>query len=328
MVSNECNRLLQSTSNRLPLYANGLANHLPMVLIALDRMGATPDQMSRFAEAYLPKLQECELNNVAVKPMVRLGGGAGFAETCQYFLELASQDGIESVLRQWVPILAPGLAASAFHALIRLAYAIESEIEREICSALAYWAMEYRMLPLRSATVERTPEEIIGELSRAVAGHRYAPGIIIDRMVEIASHPDVRRFIVQPDDISLPRIADVALSVYSREDDFVALHMLTACHAFRVVQGYFSEQVLALRYLWQSIAIAYLTTERVFTAEPEGRETHSDGGDWVACTAVAKDSLDDHVVKLTYSAWQEWLHYKDPRYLEIARRKNFDTGAV
>jgi hypothetical protein len=43
---------------------------------------------------------------------------------------------------------------------------------------------------------------------------------------------------------------------------------------------------------------------------------------------VAKDSLDDHVVKLTYSAWQEWLHYKDPRYLEIARRKNFDTGAV
>ena len=54
-----------------------------------------------------------------------------------FFQGRIREAGFDAVLHDWVPVLMPGLAASAFHALIRLAYAIDSGIEDEIACALA-----------------------------------------------------------------------------------------------------------------------------------------------------------------------------------------------
>ncbi len=322
MVTEACSQLLSSTESRQPLYGNRLANHLPMVLIALDRMCATSEQMHTFASAYQPKLQMLTVIGEAQNPKENLGSGRGFEGALRYFREMCAQNGVEYVLRQWVPILTPGLAASAFHAFIRLAYAVEAENESEVCFALAYWATEYCPLSLSMSTIESTPEAIVADLTRAVIDHRFGPGIIIDRMTDIAAHPIIRGSHIQPKNITLSMIVNFALSAHIRNDDFATLHMITSCHAFRVIQKYFDDHTLALRYLWEAIAIAYLTTERV---DSECRELlpKSRKYSWSNCIENAKRSSDDHMIKLTYTAWQESLEYKDDRFLAVASRKNF-----
>src|SRR5882724_2058302 len=40
-----------------PEYRGGLCNHLPMALIALDRLGASPARLQRYATAYLKNME-------------------------------------------------------------------------------------------------------------------------------------------------------------------------------------------------------------------------------------------------------------------------------
>ncbi|MES2149843.1 MAG: questin oxidase family protein [Pseudomonadota bacterium] len=322
MVSNECSRLLSLAAECHPLYGNRLSNHLPMALLALDRMGAAPEQMRIFFKAYRPRLQKLNVADEPLSPLASLGSGTGFEGALRYFQDLTSQQGAEPVLRQWLPILAPGLAASAFHSMIRLAYALEAENQTEICFALAYWTTEYCPFSLSMSPVERTLESIVASLSSSVAGYRFAPGLITSRMTEIAAHPLVKASAIQPQRITLTSIATFALSAYLQKGDFTSLHMVTGCHAFRVIQGYFDDHTLALRYLWQAIAIAYLTAESIY---PDHGQPRLDPGNysWTDCIERARCSLDDHVIKLSYTAWQESLAYNDDRYLAIAVRKNF-----
>jgi hypothetical protein len=47
MISAACEALLAASARYHPLYAEGLSNHLPMALIALDAMDASSEQLQR-----------------------------------------------------------------------------------------------------------------------------------------------------------------------------------------------------------------------------------------------------------------------------------------
>src|SRR5882672_43207 len=49
--------LLARARDYHPEYRGGLCNHLPMVLIALDRMGASPARLQRYATTYLKNME-------------------------------------------------------------------------------------------------------------------------------------------------------------------------------------------------------------------------------------------------------------------------------
>jgi hypothetical protein len=319
-MSEACRALLLQSLGHGPLYGNRLANHLPMALLALDRLGADEARMRRFADAYSRKLLPAAVSGSELDPHDYLGSSGDYPRFVAFFRDRIRESGAEAVLRDWVPVLMPGLAASAFHAMIRLAYAIEGGLEDEIVLALAYWASEYTALPLPLEPAEGTLAQIAERLRDRVAGHVFKPGIIIDRMSEIAWDPALAGMAVQP--AAAPTLGDIAgfaRQAYARQEDFTLLHIVTGCHAFRIVQAYANDKALARRYLWQAALAAWLTV----AAAPAGQEAAPDEDvpDEQEIAARALLSSDDHVIKLCYSALCEYREYGDPGYLRLAARK-------
>ena len=328
-MSDTCRELLQQSRLYAPLYGNRLANHLPMALLALDRLGAGADILRRFADRYARRLLPAAAAASALDPHDYLGSAGDYPRFVLFFQDRIREAGMEAVLRDWVPVLMPGLAASAFHGLIRLAYAIEGEMEDEIALALAYWASEYASLPLSLEPAEGSLDEIAERARSQVAGHAFKPGIIIDRMLEIAWHPSLAGVLVQP--LAAPALRDIAgfaLQAYWQREDFTLLHIVTGCHAFRIVQRYANDKALAARYLWQAALAAWLTVVAtgVATELATGSRAAEGGQDGPvprqeAIAAQAILSSDDHVIKLCYSALCEYREYGHPGYLLAAARK-------
>jgi hypothetical protein len=323
-MSAECHELLTASRRYAPLYGNRLANHLPMALLALDRLGADAAAMRRFADGYARKLLPAAVPGSGLDPHDVLGSSGDYPRFLTFFQDRIREAGVEAVLHDWVPVLMPGLAASAFHGIIRLAYAIEGGLEDEIARALAYWAAEYAALPLSLEPGEGTLDQIAERLRIKVANHEFKPGIIIDKMLEIAWDPALAGAVIQPAaPPSLREIAAFGLDAYRRREDFTLLHVVTGCHAFRIVQPYANDKALARRYLWQAVLVAWLTV----VAAPAGRSQAGADGPEAGEEAIAARAIlssDDHVVKLCYSALCEYREYGDPAYLRIAARKLAD----
>jgi hypothetical protein len=88
----------------------------------------------------------------------------------------------------------------------------------------------------------------------------FKPGIIIDKMLELAWGPALAGAAVQPADApALRDIARFALQAYAQREDFTLLHIVTGTHAFRIVHAYANDQALARRYLWQAALAAWLS---------------------------------------------------------------------
>jgi hypothetical protein len=285
--------------------------------------------MRRFAASYADRLAPAAAAASELDPHDYLGSAGDQPRFVLFFQHRIREAGMEAVLRDWVPVLMPGLAASAFHALIRLAYAIEGGLEAEAALALAYWASEYASLPLSLEPAEGSLDEIAERLRTRVAEHVFKPGIIIDKMLEIAWHPSLAGAPVQP--AAAPALRDIArfaLQAYARREDFTLLHIVTGCHAFRIVQRYASDKALALRYLWQAALAAWLTvvaTEKSVAAgrTEESAEDAPPPGEEAIAEIVERALLssDDHVIKFCYSALCEYREYGDPGYLWAAARK-------
>jgi hypothetical protein len=321
-MSDECRELLLQSRVHAPLYGDRLANHLPMALLALDRLGADADTMRRFAASYADRLAPAAAAASELDPHDYLGSAGDQPRFVLFFQHRIREAGMEAVLRDWVPVLMPGLAASAFHALIRLAYAIEGGLEAEAALALAYWASEYASLPLSLEPAEGSLDEIAERLRTRVAEHVFKPGIIIDKMLEIAWHPSLAGAPVQP--AAAPALRDIArfaLQAYARREDFTLLHIVTGCHAFRIVQRYAHDQALARRYLWQAVLAAWLTVETASNGAPQQTAGDAIGIGEREIAARALLATDDHVIKLCYSALCEYREYGDPAYLRVAVRK-------
>ena len=330
-MSDTCRELLLQSRRHAPLYGNRLANHLPMALLALDRLGAGADTMRRFADGYVRRLLPAAAGASALDPHDYLGSAGDYPRFVLFFQDRIREAGLEAVLHDWVPVLMPGLAASAFHALIRLAYAIEGGLEDEVALALAYWASEYASLPLSLDPAEGSLHEIAEGLRAKAAHHVFKPGIIIDKMLEIAWEPSLAGAPLQP--AAAPALRDIArfgLEAYWRREDFTLLHIVTGCHAFRIVQRYASDRALALRYLWQAALAAWLTVVVTGAGAEAGAAPMAAGGPQApgpAEEAIAQIearavlSSDDHVIKLCYSALCEYREYGHSGYLQAAARK-------
>jgi hypothetical protein len=133
-------KLLTESKVYSPEYGGGLANHLPMALVALDQMGATPGQLNDYRRthvSWLEKLPEGESAPAGAWPFRKADHGA-FPDLQADFRQRVARDGWEPVLRAMLPELAPGLSAAAFHGLIRTAMGVVGKHEGEIAAGLGY----------------------------------------------------------------------------------------------------------------------------------------------------------------------------------------------
>src|SRR5262245_12091917 len=132
-----------------PEYRGGLADHLPMALVALSRMGASADRLRSFARHYERRLEPAmPAGQVLSKETWRrhLGHRVHYPDFLATFQQGMTRERWQDVMRGVLPVLMPGCAAAAFHPLIRLSFAIETQCLSEMAVALAYWASRFLRL--------------------------------------------------------------------------------------------------------------------------------------------------------------------------------------
>jgi hypothetical protein len=318
-------------SAEFPFY---LANHLPMILVALHRMGASDERLGEYFVNYRDTNQLQPLPP-SVAPIARADWTAARGDrTCEtdtiaFFRGEVGRLGAGGAVAAYLPALLPGLAASATHALMRLAYGVMRDDAAEIATALGYWAATY--LELGAATgakpITGDPAEILLAM-RGVETYRH---VVIERdllwhsMRAVAAKPEFKPVVdalaIGPQ--TFERVRQASLALYAGTMDFCALHALTGCHWLRLLRPATPDFDLALRYFWQAIATLYpkIGFPDLPSAEMLEEWRRLPCPDWPEIEAAAIACDDEHDLSLTFSAREEWKEYGDRLYQVVAARR-------
>jgi hypothetical protein len=309
-------KLLTESEIYGPEYRGGLSNHLPMALVALDQMGATPGQLNEYRRthvSWLEKLPEGHPAATGAWPF-RKANHAAFPDLQADMRQRIAQEGWEPVLRAMLPELAPGLSAAAFHGLIRTAMGVVGKHEGEIAAGLAYWAAHWQRLGVAlGAPAEGAPSaDPTALLARLRADARFdfdpkkAPDLIDDALLAVGAlggFGDVIHWL----DAEHCKIADLgraAGALYGATGDFTALHAVTGTQAVAMLLPYVQNQNVLLPWLWQALAAAYVSIGRPAIPDADAiqawRAVESPAWPDLLKNALAEE--DEHSLKLCYSA--------------------------
>jgi hypothetical protein len=311
-----------------------LANHLPMVLVALHRMGAGDERLEAYCDIYhkqngLVPIPEPIGGITRDNWREFLGQREHEGDYRTFFAgEVARLGGTPAALL-YLPELIPGIAASATHAFMRMAYATMTDSDEETGVALAYWAATYLALgPSRGAKPSTDdPAEVLAFMYGPEAFRRVEPerDLLWHFMRAVAQKPEfapvVDMLAIGPK--THDQIALCSLALYAATLDFCALHAVTGTHWLRLMAPRTPDAATPMRYFWQ--AIASLVPKIGFPSLPGADELEAWRRarlpDWpeIYREAVARD--DEHDLSLTFSAGEEFEHYGDRLYQYAAAKR-------
>ncbi len=312
--------LIDQSADVSPEYGNGLANHLPMALHAMHTLGASDERLCEFAKCYCTRLERVEFPQIDTSAWPDLRGQLlAYGSLERMFAARIAAAGRDIVLRETLPHLMPGVAANAFHGLIRSAHAVALGHDAELASALAYWAAAWLpMLPIEQHDTLPWPSMAFSDWVSAAYSLRSdvttGRSLIVARMKDLVELPAFRALapalIVHQQ--SILTMSRFAAGLYAQTGNFTVLHLITSSHALTVLRPWFNDEIAASR--WFSVAfLAALRASNVSlgdvsaaTCSPHttslssaARDSH---GAWVRLGAAAIASNDDHVAKIVYSA--------------------------
>lgn len=307
---------LTAAARHAPEYAGGLSNHLPMALVALDRLGADDARLARFEHRYARRLEPARPDGDVLPPgawVAHRGDPQAAAALRASFHEWLAFEGPEAVLRVALPVLMPGCGAAAFHGLIRVASALRAGHRPELAEGLAYWAA--RFLPLSPLPADPGHEGDVEACLRKLPAVRSTERLIAGRLLDAAGHPAVQEATaaLAIGDDTLERLARLAARAYAGSGDVTALHLVTGCHAMRVVGEHLDDRHEAWRWFWQAFAAAVASAGlRLRPPAPVQR--------WPALVRAALDSDDEHAIKLVDSGREEERAYGGDDWRRAASR--------
>jgi hypothetical protein len=311
-----------------------LANHLPMVLVALQRMGASAQRLEQYAHAY-----HAANHLVAVPEPVapitpdnwrrHLGERDREGDFRAFFAREVATRGATPAALKYLPDLFPGFAASALHAFMRMAYATLTDSDEETAVSLAYWAATFLPLgaPTGAAPTTDDPLEVLLGLYDTPAFRDIAPerDLLWHFMRETARRPGfapvIDRLAIGP--ATRARVAATSLALLAATGDFCALHAVTGAHWLRLIEPRTPNPAVPLRYLWQ--AVASVVPKMGFPVPPSAEQLdlwrRRPLPDWEEIFAQAITHDDEHDLSLTFSASQEFRFYGDPLYKHVAAQR-------
>lgn len=307
-----------------PEYSNGLSNHLPMALVALDGLGADPQRLHEFAAVYGQRLVA-----MAATPSLpawqgedwlkRRGDRAAYPALRAFFGDWVRRDGKAAVLRAALPALVSGSGGAAFHGLLRTSYAVDSGHSGELAAGLAYWAC--RHLPLAEVLPEEPTEGDV--FSWAERLHRTIPRpatgrpLIFQLMADVAATPGFAATAgdLRPTSTTLRDLAALAGRCYLGSRDFTVLHLVTSCHGLRLLLPHLDDPERALRHYALAFGAALIASG----VAPNVAAPTVEQLAWSELTARACRSDNDHVIKLVYTCLSESQTYGEDSYWQLAR---------
>lgn len=325
-MQNATLRRLLDENARFDLANRGTVNHLPMALYALARMGASDERLVEYfhwweANRALPRTDS--ERPVEWEEWTRhIGDAAMFSALWEFFSDRVAKRGPTEIIGEVFPLVSGGIAAAAFHGLIRLAYGIEADHAGEIGAGLATLCSRYADLGIpKHARPAAGIEEALARISERLSGVAFAGQGIIGRMRAAAADPRFAAGFALPSigPEFLGSFARVAIALYWQTGDFTVLHMVTATHAARVLFEAYPHlaSAEALTAFWEAGCAAYGSVGApALTPAPPPAENQP----WSRIFAGAVQSNDDHVIKLTYSCHCESTRYGNPLYQAAAVR--------
>jgi hypothetical protein len=321
----------RSYSAEFPLF---LANHQPMMLVALDHLGASPQRLKEWFAIYR------DVSGLVPQPpsvakigradwASHLGDRSRERDYREFFTGEVRRLGIGAAVAAYLPTLIPGIAGSALHAFMRLAYGVMLNDQAEVGAALGYWSAVYLELCRATGAEPDTddPGEVLLRLRPVEAFHHIEPelDLLWHFMRAMAKQPEfqgvVDRLRIGPD--ALQSVTKASLALYACTMDFCALHALTGSHWLRVAWPALPQPELALRYFWQAIATLYpkIGFPDLPSAEQLDEWRNTRTPDWPEIKAAAMKRDDEHDISLAFSAFEEWKFYGDSLYRFVAARR-------
>jgi Questin oxidase-like len=311
-----------------------LANHLPMVLVALHRMGASDERLEAYCDIYQKQNGLVRIPD-SIGAIARdnwrefLGQRERESDYRAFFTFEVARLGATPAALLYLPQLMPGIAASATHAFMRMAYATMTESDEETGVALAYWAATYLSLGASRGAEPSTndPAQVLTFMSALEAFRHVEPerDLLWHFMRAVAQKsefaPVVDMLAIRPE--THDQIARCSLALYAATLDFCALHAVTGTHWLRLMRPRTPDAATPMRYFWQ--AIASLVPKIGFPGLPGADELEAWRRarlpDWpeIYREAVARD--DEHDLSLTFSAGEEFEHYGDRLYQYAAAKR-------
>jgi hypothetical protein len=311
-----------------------MANHMPMMLVALSRLGASDARLADWFATYRD-VSRLVPAPPALRPIVRdgwldaLGDRSREGDYRAFFAQEVARFGIGGTCAIYLPVLVPGIAASALHAFMRLAYGVMRQDEAEVGVAFGYWAATY--LPLRSPTgvgpTTDDPAEVLLRM-KGIEAFRHVEveiDLLWHFMRSVAKKPEfsgvVDELAIGPE--THDKVAKASLALYAATMDFCALHAVTGTHWLRLLMLVLPDPGLALRYFWQAIAALYpkIGFPDLPSAETLDEWRKVATPDWPDIMAAAALCDDEHDISLAFSAHEEWKFYGDPLYKLVAARR-------
>jgi hypothetical protein len=304
MISETCRSLIADSRRFSTTYGAGFFNHLPMALLALERLGGGDARLREFASFYAKRLRLQAPGESLPNGDWREALGQRHYEfaLAATFDEEVRTRGSLALLREIVPHLTAGLASEAFHGAIRVAYAVDSGDDVDIAPALASWVTGFS--ELRGAPAETRFASAADAFAAIADDDCFATTIegrsIDARLGKVNAMPAFADYRSSIEHVALPDLAMIAARIFIATGDFAALHLVTACHAVRVLQPFLLPS--ALDVLANAMLAAYVAIGR-----PALATTIIDNDDDLGSRAAK--SNDDHDLKLVYCCLQEEAHY-------------------
>lgn len=161
-----------------PEYQTTLANHGPMAVDALLRLGAAP-LVSDWVSRYVLRLEPVPAGRWPITESEwrePLGDPSRLGDWLRFFARALVDEPWQEVVHRWWPRLLPGGAAAATHGIIRTGHAVRALRVRvtaprtaELAHALAYWSARWQPLPTPSHPLAPGEEQYaVGVLPHAL----------------------------------------------------------------------------------------------------------------------------------------------------------------
>ncbi len=319
-----------------PEYAGRLANHGPMAAEALVVLGR-PDAVVPWVESYRRRLYDHPAGGQPIDPKAwreALGKEGRVGDWIVFFDRQVEEHPWKDVLAEWVPRLAPGVIAAAFHGVIRTAHAVRSLSAREsrarrleLAEGLGYWAATYEVLPESPAvTGHRTPLAAMPEVVSLPADRQVHTGNITDRLAPLegfAPFSGVANMVDVHGDASafLSSLTETFATVYVENvppgSVITYIHAVTGPSAIRLLLPHLDGNARAtlLRYGWQGAAALYAASGGKWSSPAPSPAPKGDREDLVDRALATGD---EHAIKFTEACLREHALNPKPVYLAAA----------
>ena len=329
----------------IDLRCKGTTNHCPMLLAAACSLGADASMLHALHQNWV---QHYALPLTRTEASIRFQDIGVFQGQTRHFASIRAailkemQNGDNAdVAHKLLRAFPPAPLTLAFHAVIRLAYALRTDHAGEIASGLAALICGYLPTGIDTTSLAycSSPAEGFRGLSSALKGRVFKGRMITEKLRAVLSDPLFLNHCPQLREPGrqLAALRELALKLYAQTRNFTALHLITGLHAWRTLITFepaLNHRALA-QELWLACCAAYASigAPALTGAQPLTQSAQSTRSapykrapifaisdveaSWQVVIKNALVSQNDHQIKLAHACFEEFQLNGEKDYLSV-----------